>query len=120
MKRLIFAVILAVSLVLSVSVAAQYVGATGEVMTIADTAVGFTASTLADSSGLQVRVCRGRLETAQIRFYYNGTTPTALDGTMLEVGDWLVIPRHENLKQFKAIRTGAVSGVIRWQCEVAK
>lgn len=98
---------------------AQYVAASYEALTVADTAVGITASMLT-VNGQQVRVCRGRLETAQVRWRYDGTAPTAGEGILLEIGDWLVLDRYENITRFRAIRTGAVSGVLRMTCEVAK
>jgi len=87
-----------------------------ETITIAGTAVGFTASTLTTDDGVQASYCQGRLETAQVRYYLTGDTPTSALGTLLEVGDFITIPGITNLRQFKAIRTGTVSGSIQFQC----
>lgn len=53
------------------------------------------------------------LETAQIRYRYdNGGDPQAGVGTghIMDVGDKIVIEGHSNVRNFKAIRTGATSG----------
>ncbi len=105
-----------VSLIITAVVTAQVTMTAGETITFAASATGFTASTLTLADGRQVTECSGRLETAQIRFYLNGSTPTASDGVPLEVGDVLTISGNANLRNFKGIRTGGTSGVIRFQC----
>lgn len=55
-----------------------------------------------------------RLETAQIRFTLDGTTPdTSTAGTLLEVGEMLALESRAELSAFKAIRTGSTSGVLQ-------
>ena len=54
----------------------------------------------------------GRLETAQIRFTLDGTAPTTAVGTLLEVGETLALENRGELTGFRAIRTGATSGVL--------
>lgn len=83
-----------------------------ESVTVAGTAIGFTTGKLAPSnSNLPSRaVCT--LETAQVRYRLEGT-PTASVGHLLEVGETLIISSLKDLKAFKAIRTGSVSGVLK-------
>jgi len=86
-----------------------------EVLTIADTAVGLASATrIVD--GASMTVCAGTLEGGPIRFLYHGATPTATTGEPLAVGDRITIEGARNLAQFRAIRTTAVSGVIRFTC----
>ena len=50
------------------------------------------------------------LETAQIRWTCDGTTPTTTVGNPMDAGDSIVISGAQNIKQFRAIRTGGTSG----------
>jgi hypothetical protein len=86
---------------------------TFEQLTVDATAGGvpFTAAKITNSSSLATWA-RCRLETAQIRFTVDGTTPTSSVGTLLEVGDILPIHTREELLNFHAIRTGSSSGVL--------
>lgn len=83
-------------------------GQSFETLTIADTASGFTAATI---SGYSSAVC-GPLQTAQIRFRVDGTSPDASTGHLLEVGQLLVIENGVEMANFKGIRTGASSGIL--------
>lgn len=80
-----------------------------EALTVDNTVggVGFTASTY-DKAYYAI----GRLESGQIRFTVDGTAPTTTVGTLLEVGEILELNANE-LRGFKAIRTGGVSGSLR-------
>lgn len=55
-----------------------------------------------------------RLETAQIRWTVDpaGTTVSATVGEPLEVGDVLTVSGDTDMRNFRAIRTGGVSGTI--------
>ncbi len=79
-----------------------------ESVTVADTAIGLTAATYANARGAFLT-----LETAQIRFYYDGTTPTNLLGHLLEVGQTLNLYNEDEIRNFRGIRTGGTSGVLR-------
>ena len=52
------------------------------------------------------------VETAQIRFTIDGTAPTTTVGHLLNIGDILELDSAEDIAAFRAIRTGATSGVI--------
>jgi len=60
--------------------------------------------------------CSGRLEGGQIRFRVDGSEPTGVEGVLLEVGDIITIKMLGNLTQFKAIRTGDDSGILKIHC----
>ncbi len=94
---------------LSVSLRAwSYIGfeqlpVTGSVTVMTPTKITPPGQAQAQSAGC-------RLETAQVRWTIDGTTPTSTVGTLLEVGDWLPISGHDALVKFQAIRTGSTSG----------
>ncbi len=78
-----------------------------ESITVAATAIGCTATTYLESSRAEMT-----LETAQIRFWLSGT-PTSSEGHLIEVGDVITLTSPAQIAGFKAIRTGAVSGVLK-------
>jgi len=53
------------------------------------------------------------LETAQIRIRSDGTSPTASEGRIAEIGDTIVLSSAAQIAGFKAIRTGSTSGVLK-------
>ena len=54
-----------------------------------------------------------RLESGQVRFTLDGSTaPTTSVGRIMEVGEILSLESKEEIANFAAIRTGAVSGVL--------
>lgn len=90
-----------------------YIG--DESLTVDSTAggVGFTANELGTRA--VVAVCR--LETAQIRIS-GGGTPTAggTEGSqIMEVGEVIEVWGQQDMRSFRAIRTGATSGALRIQ-----
>ena len=78
-----------------------------ESITVAAAAIGCTAATYLESSRAEMS-----LETAQIRFWLTGT-PTSSEGHIVEVGDTILLTSPAQIAGFKAIRTGAVSGVLK-------
>ena len=78
--------------------------------------VGFLAATLRPAGGAPMQSCQGKIETAAIRFRYDGTAPTTTVGALLDIGDSIVIHGLGHLDAFRGIRTGASSGVIQWHC----
>lgn len=79
-----------------------------ESVTVADSAIGLTSSTYDDSVKAEMT-----LETGQIRIRKDGTAPTSSEGHLVEVGDTIVLNSAADLATFKAIRTGATSGVLK-------
>lgn len=83
-----------------------------EQITVAASSVGFTAARIRPSGRsdqAQHAICR--LETAQVRWTMDGVTvPTTTVGTTLEVGETMQIDDPVLIANFRAIRTGAVSG----------
>lgn len=110
--------ILAIVFLLSVSLTAQSSNTlpmSYESVTFTASSTGFTSTTLT-VAGKQATVCIGVLETAQIRFRYDGTAPTSSEGTPLEIGQSIELKGFTVLTQFRGIRTGGTSGVIKFTC----
>lgn len=81
-----------------------------EQITVAAAAIGLTTAQI-DPPGIpQAQIATCRLRTAQVSFTYDGTVPTASVGTLLEVGEVLILTGHERLQAFRAIRTTGTSG----------
>lgn len=83
--------------------------AESEEITVADTAIGLTTSLYSAPNVIGVFLT---LETAQVRFYFCGKTPTSSSGHLYDVGQPLLFKNREALKNLKFIRTGSVSGKI--------
>ena len=84
-----------------------------ESITVAGTAIGPTAATISPTGAPGAVRATLTLETAQVRYRYDGTAPTATEGHLLEVGDVLTLEGHVNISRLLAIRTGGTSGVIK-------
>ena len=89
---------------------------TFESITFADTAVGFTATTIRPSGEPVMTSCRGKLETGSIRFRFDGTAPTASVGALVDIGDEVEVKGLAYLSRFQGIRTTATSGTIQFHC----
>lgn len=85
-----------------------------ESITVADSAIGLTASIITGITDITktVKSVVCRLETAEIRFRVDGSDPTNTEGVLLEVGE-IVTLEGNDITQFKAIRTGGSSGVLK-------
>lgn len=94
--------------------ASDYV--TYESVTVAATSIGITSTIINPVGQPQQRACSARLETAQVRFRYDGTAPTAAEGTLLEVGEILDMRDVQTATAIRFIRTGATSGVLKVTC----
>ncbi len=60
--------------------------------------------------------CLMRNAVAQIRYRYDGTAPTSTVGTILEIGDVKTFADVRDVAAFRAIRTGATSGILSIEC----
>lgn len=84
-----------------------------ESITVADTAIGFTAATIAAVPNTPEATATCTLETAQIRFRTDGTAPTSSEGHILEIGQSLDVFGWQAMSNLRAIRTGSTSGVLK-------
>ena len=83
-----------------------------ESLTVANVALALTLSKYAQPGGYAIKAFI-TLEDAQVRWRIDGTNPTATEGHLLDAGQNLSLESAEAVRQFKAIRTGDVSGVIK-------
>jgi len=84
-----------------------------ESVTVSTAAIGFTLATMNPGGAPSADRAVITLETAQIRFRYDGTDPTASEGHLLDTGNRLVLEGAENLNKFRAIRTSGTDGVLK-------
>ena len=82
-----------------------------ESITVADAAISLTSATY-DQVGYNIQAFI-TLETAQVRWRIDGTDPTSSEGHLLEIGQNLSLNDSQAVKNFRAIRTGSSSGVIK-------
>ena len=75
--------------------------------------VALTVATFAPTGGIPADHAFLTVETAQIRFTYDGTAPTTTLGHLAEPGDVIKLDSAQSIKNFLAIRTGGVSGILQ-------
>jgi hypothetical protein len=84
--------------------------AASESLSVAGTAVGFTAATRGGANNAFVVV-----EGGSVRFWADGTTPTATVGAVLNHGDTLELDDGEQVTQFLAISKDGATVTLRCQ-----
>ena len=81
-----------------------------EALSVAGTAVGFTAGTMAPGDGPPAAAAFCSVEGAPIRYRADGTDPTATVGTLKQIGDEFVIWGARDLASVTFIsQTGATA-----------
>lgn len=83
-----------------------------EQITVANSSIGFTAASITPGGLPEATIATCRLETAEIRWRIDGQVPTTTVGTLLEIGDTIVVSGHDSIVRFRSIRTGATSGTL--------
>jgi len=83
-----------------------------ESLPVGSSAVGFTPS-IYNPAGHKAEVASITCENAPIRFRTDGQDPTASEGHLLNPGDSTTIEGYDDIKNFRAIRTGASDGTLR-------
>lgn len=82
-----------------------------ESITVADTAIGLTAGKLTtERRPIQAFIT---VETAEIRYRWDGTDPTTSEGHLLQPMDTLIVEGVGNMSLIKFVRTGATSGTLK-------
>lgn len=89
---------------------------TFETITVADTAIGLTATTHTPLGRPQMTTCSITNETAEIRIRWDGVGPTAAVGKPIQALDIFVIVTHEDISQLRMIRTTATSATATVTC----
>ncbi len=80
-----------------------------ETLTVGDSPVSFTADTIGKNRAFAFVT----VEDAAVRYWPDGTTPTATDGHALEPGDWLRLDNQAQLQKVEFIsRDGGTARVI--------
>lgn len=113
MWRLLIAL---VALGLLVTASHGQTAATYESLTVADTAVGFTATIIQPTNEAAMTRCRGRVETAAIRYRFDGTDPTASEGVLVNANDVITIEGYAVLSAITFIRDTSTSAVLKVHC----
>jgi hypothetical protein len=108
MRRLFASALVGVVVTLATPAGVSYVAF--EQITVAGTAIGFTAARITPAGFNQATRADCRLRTAQVSYTWDGTVPTTTVGTLLEVGEILTLTGHDSLVRFLAIRTTGTSG----------
>ena len=80
-----------------------------EAVTVAGTSIGMTVTA---AQGVKPEAAIITVETAQIRFTVDGTTPTASVGHAADPGDVIELAGWDQVSNFRAIRTGGTSATI--------
>ena len=79
-----------------------------EAITIAGEAIGFTYSLILPTSGDYKNIgCREvfcTLETNDVRWTIDGTTPTSIIGHLMKVGENLTLEHPDDIANFRAIK----------------
>ena len=79
-----------------------------EIVTVADSAIALTPATYLNAVRAEMT-----LEDASIRYWCDGSDPTAAEGREVFTGDCIVLDSATQIADFKAIRTGATSGKLQ-------
>lgn len=99
MKYILLFFLLLICDICSAGIASQH-----EIITVGDTPVGFSTSILFSDNTLAEAYCT--VEGGNIRFFLDGTSPTASTGHLKYQDSSFSIEGMSNMQQFKAIRTG--------------
>jgi hypothetical protein len=111
MKKIIISAIICSFLAISSLVYARAYNT--ESITVSSVAIGFTSATISPERRTKPIKAVFIVETAQIRFTVDGSTPTTTVGFLAEIGDIVTINGEGDIKNFKAIRTGASDATIQ-------
>ena len=84
-----------------------------EALDVADTAVVLTVAKYKDSEGQYAKRAVITIEDAQIRYCYDGTTPTTLVGHLANPMDVIILNTASNIRNFQIIRKGSTSAKIK-------
>jgi hypothetical protein len=106
----------ALTLLLAASPATGALVATFFSLTVSTTAVTIPNAALNPAGQLQINHCSLTLETAQVRYRWDGTAPTAAVGQLLAVGGSIMIESHEDASRIQFIRQGGSDGTIQGHC----
>lgn len=84
----------------------------GEKITVSSSAVGFTAATFQPTTGGGADRVLVTVEDQPVRLRYDGTSPTASVGHLLQPGDSITLTGTDSVANAEFIRSGGTDGVI--------
>ena len=84
-----------------------------ESITVSNTAIGFTSGSIEPGDGTIPYKATFTVETAQIRFTMDGTTPTSSIGFLAQIGDVITINGQSDIRAFRAIRVTSTDATIQ-------
>jgi hypothetical protein len=97
-----------------INIVAGYLNAFAyEALDIADTAKTLTEAKYKDSEGQYAKRAVITIEDAQVRYCYEGSTPTSTVGHLANPMDAIVLNTAANIRNFKIIRKGTTSAKIK-------
>lgn len=77
-----------------------------ETITVSTTSIGFTSALITQGAG-DAQLASVSIETNAIRFFGNGSTPTASVGHPVAAGSTITVCGQANIKNFRMIRQSA-------------
>lgn len=95
----------------------QLVAFAGERLTVAAVAVGPTTATYAPTDQVAAEAVDASVETADIRLYFDGRTPTASLGHLIVAGSSFRVEGATNVAQLKMIRATGTSAAVELSYE---
>ena len=110
LRRIQIVLALATAVLMAGSAWAQWQALDFEQITVANTAIGFTTAKITPASGNPMNRATCYLETAEIRYTVNGTTPTSTVGMIWAVNTEKTLVGHDVLVAFRGIRDSGTSG----------
>lgn len=113
-RAFLLASVLALCLGVAGTNAAPYV--TYETITVDNTVRSISSAALDPPGYPQQNHCWGRLETAEIRYRFDGGTPTSTSGFLAEPYEFIEAFTHEDAERLRMVRTGSVSAVLKISC----
>lgn len=93
-------------------IAGQYTAYAFESVTVSTTSIGLTAGNF-DNNTESVKRIIITIESAQIRWRYDGGAPTASVGHLNNPFDTIILVGRTNISNFRAIRAGSTDATIR-------
>jgi len=84
-----------------------------ESITVSATAVGFTSTLVSPANAPSAKLAILTIETAGVRYRYDGTAPTAAQGHAAAMDTSLTVNGINNINRFRIIKSGATDATVR-------
>lgn len=87
-----------------------------ESITVSTTAIGITSTTTDPAGRFPTNRCSFTSETADVRYRWDGTDPTATVGQFLAAGATLLMATHEDAVRVRFIRDAGTDATLQGHC----